>query len=80
MRLSQHEATGHQVRSIINYQLLELSEWLKTRQRDPGSLGTKAHYQALVNDISKFLEEPADYEPIAPLTPPAGSPIGMCDY
>ena len=80
MRLSQHEATGHQVRSIINYQLLELSEWLKTRQRDPGSPGTKAHYQALVSDIAKFLEEPADYEPIAPLTAPAGSPIGMCDY
>ena len=80
MHLSGHENTGHQVRAIVNYELSGLSQWLKTNLRKAGSIDNKAHYQALIDDISMFFKEPGAYKTIEPLTPPAGSPIGMCGY
>lgn len=79
MALSRSKSTGHQVRALVNYQLVELGKWLGSALRTESDVNVKAHYQGMLTEISLFIEKPQEYEMIRPLDPPAGSPIGMCE-
>ena len=68
-------ATMPQVRAIAAYRLESLGRLLGQRSGDTSEV---AHRQALVRDITRFLEQPGDATapPATPAAPP-GAPIGQ---
>ncbi len=74
--LAANKNASEQVKAITMQKLYDLRERL-AKQASAQSDNQKAHYNMAATRIKRFWDNPASYETKRPLTPPAGSPIGM---
>ncbi|MCG3120662.1 MAG: hypothetical protein ALAOOOJD_03468 [bacterium] len=77
MALAANEATAAQARAIAWSKLDDLKNWLATANQQTRDESMKAHYLFATAQISQFQNNPKELHFTAPLTPPAGQPIGM---
>ncbi len=81
IKLAADTGSGHQVKALAHHHLKELQEWANNRSVTDVKL--EAHYEELSYMITQYLRDPNEFEVVKPLSPPAGSPIGMdlgCGY
>ncbi len=74
--LAANAEAGEQVKAITMQKLTDLKDKLN-KQAAVQPQEQKAHFNHGANRIQRFLDKPETYETKKPLTPPAGSPIGM---
>mgnify|MGYP001793420786 CR=1 FL=1 len=77
INLEANVASSHQVKALVTLKLTELMQWFLTSSRTSSDVLIKAHYLRLMGDISQYQNGPKEYKAKKPLSPPAGSPIGM---
>ena len=77
INLAGHDNSSQQVKAVANFKLTNLLKDARNKSRTPKDNSWKAHYEYLINQISRFLEDPEEYAPPRSLNPPAGSPIGQ---
>jgi hypothetical protein len=77
MKLAANEEAAMQVRAMAWLKLEELKNWLANAINQTTAENMKAHYLFAAARLSQFLSNPKDMQLSAPLTPPAGQPIGM---
>ena len=85
MALAANEEAAAQARAIAWLKLDDLKNWLSNQAQQAGDESLKAHYVFAVAQINQFQNHPQEIRVSAPLTPPAGQPIGMedsdfCDF
>ena len=76
MKMAAHENASSRTKSISMFKLDELKTWLQEQLIRVKDDSQKAHYKMAVYQIEQFQKNPEDLK-YNPLSPPAGSPIGM---
>ncbi len=79
MALAANKEAASQARAIAWLKLDDLKNWLSNQAQQAGDESTKAHYFIAAAEINRFQNHPQEMRLSAPLTPPAGQPIGMAD-
>lgn len=77
MALAANEAAAAQARAIAWSKLDDLKNWLATANQQTRDESMKAHDLFAAAQINQFQNNPKELHFAAPLTPPAGQPIGM---
>jgi len=79
MKLAANEEAATQARATVWLKLEELKNWMMDEIKQTADESTKAHYLFAAAQINRFQSNPKEMHFSAPLTPPAGQPIGMDD-
>lgn len=79
MTLAADENAANQVRAIASFKLEKLQGWLSAQLENVRDENQLAHLTFASRQISRFLDEPDEMNLSKPVSPPAGSPIGVGD-
>jgi len=85
IRLAANKGASAQVRAIARLKLDLLNNWIGDELKLSPNADQTAHLSRAGALISRYLEDPEEFELYEKLDPPAGSPIGEfshygCDY
>jgi len=76
MKMAANENATSQTKAISLLKLDDLKTWLQEQLSRVKDDSRKAHYKMAIYQIEQFKRDPKDVK-YTPLSPPAGSPIGM---
>ena len=79
IKLAANEEAATQARALAWLKLEELKNLMLDAVKQTADEGMKAHYLFAAAQITQFQNNPKEIHFSAPLTPPAGQPIGMED-
>jgi hypothetical protein len=77
MGLSVSDDASDQVRAISEYKIEDLYDWIKGLYSIEKGENQRAHLLYAMNQIDHFKDNPESFRKFVPMSPPAGSPIGM---
>ena len=77
MGLSVSDDASDQVRAISEYKIEDLYDWIKGLYSIEKGENQRAHLLYAMNQIDHFKDNPESFLKFVPMSPPAGSPIGM---
>ena len=80
MILAADENAANQVRAIASLKLQQLGAWLSQQLEKTKDESQLAHLEYAIGQIRRFQEDPEEMNLSKPVSPPAGSPIGMGDF
>lgn len=80
MILAANETAANQVRAIASLKLQHLGNWLSQQLEKTTDESQLAHFEYALGQIRRFQEDPEEMNLSKPVSPPAGSPIGMGNF
>ena len=80
MVLAADENAANQVRAIASLKLQQLAAWLSQQLEKAKDESRLAHFEYAIGQIRRFQEDPEEMNLSKPVSPPAGSPIGMAIF